>query len=169
MRAINVAIVRPAFLALIFGAPALGMAAAVVVPTPATVTAAALQVAGLVVTIAVNVPLNTALEQAAGRGSASSGRGRGRTACGRRRPCSARSSRPCESRRVSTGRARGATMSFVPEITLPEGTEKLRAQVRAFLDDERARGTVLGRPDSWFAGWDRGFSRAAGASTAGWA
>ena len=49
-------------------------------------------------------------------------------------------------------------MSFVPEITLPEGTEKLRAQVRAFLDDERARGTVLGRPDSWFAGWDRGFS-----------
>lgn len=63
MRAINVAIVRPAFLALIFGAPALGVAAAVVVPTPATVTAAALQVAGLVVTIAVNVPLNTALEQ----------------------------------------------------------------------------------------------------------
>ena len=50
-------------------------------------------------------------------------------------------------------------MSFVPEITLPEGTEELRAEVRAFLDDERSRGTVLGRPDSWFAGWDRGFSR----------
>ena len=50
-------------------------------------------------------------------------------------------------------------MSFVPEITLPEGTAELRAEVRAFLDDERARGTVLGRPDSWFAGWDRGFSR----------
>ncbi|MFC5063025.1 acyl-CoA dehydrogenase family protein [Actinomycetospora atypica] len=50
-------------------------------------------------------------------------------------------------------------MSFVPEITLPEGTEELRAEVRAFLDDERSRGTVLGRPDSWFAGWDRDFSR----------
>ena len=63
MRAINVAIVRPAFLALLFGAPALAVAAAVVGPMPGTVTAAALQVAGLVVTTAVNVPLNTALEQ----------------------------------------------------------------------------------------------------------
>ncbi|WP_018333818.1 acyl-CoA dehydrogenase family protein [Actinomycetospora chiangmaiensis] len=49
--------------------------------------------------------------------------------------------------------------SFVPEIRLPEGAEKLRAEVRAFLDAERARGTVLDRPDSWFAGWDREFSR----------
>ncbi|WP_433798896.1 acyl-CoA dehydrogenase family protein [Actinomycetospora sp. CA-084318] len=49
--------------------------------------------------------------------------------------------------------------SFVPEIRLPEGAEKLRAEVRAFLDAERARGTLLDRPDSWFAGWDRDFSR----------
>lgn len=63
MRAINVAIVRPAFLALLLGAPALAVTAAVVGPTPGTVTAAALQVAGLVVTTAVNVPLNTALER----------------------------------------------------------------------------------------------------------
>lgn len=62
MRAINVAIVRPAFLVLLLGAPALAVAAAVVGPTPATVAAAALQAAGLVVTLAVNVPLNTALE-----------------------------------------------------------------------------------------------------------
>ncbi|GLZ53720.1 acyl-CoA dehydrogenase family protein [Actinomycetospora sp. NBRC 106378] len=49
--------------------------------------------------------------------------------------------------------------TFVPEIRMPEGAEELRAEVRAFLDAERARGTVLDRPDSWFAGWDRDFSR----------
>lgn len=61
MRAVNVAIVRPSFLALLFGAPALAVAAAVVAPTPWTVSAAALQVAGLVVTLAVNVPHNDRL------------------------------------------------------------------------------------------------------------
>ncbi|GAA4825232.1 hypothetical protein GCM10023201_09520 [Actinomycetospora corticicola] len=49
--------------------------------------------------------------------------------------------------------------SFVPEIRMPEGAAELRTQVRTFLGEERARGTVLDRPDSWFAGWDRGFSR----------
>lgn len=49
--------------------------------------------------------------------------------------------------------------TFVPEIRMPEGADELRAEVRAFLDAERARGTLLDRPDSWFAGWDRDFSR----------
>lgn len=46
-----------------------------------------------------------------------------------------------------------------PDVTLPESARRLRAEVRSFLDEERARGTVLGRPDSWLAGWDPGFSR----------
>ncbi|MEJ2869368.1 anthrone oxygenase family protein [Actinomycetospora sp. OC33-EN08] len=62
MRAINVAIVRPAFLALLLGVPVLAVTAAVAGPTPWTVTAAALQVAGLVVTMTVNVPLNGRLD-----------------------------------------------------------------------------------------------------------
>jgi uncharacterized membrane protein len=61
MRRINVAIVRPSFLAVLFGAPALAVAAAVTSPGPFTVTAAVAQVAGLVVTLAVNVPRNEAL------------------------------------------------------------------------------------------------------------
>ncbi|MFD8994526.1 acyl-CoA dehydrogenase family protein [Streptomyces abikoensis] len=46
-----------------------------------------------------------------------------------------------------------------PDVVLPESAGLLRAEVRAFLDEERGRGTVLGRPDSWLAGWDPGFSR----------
>ncbi|MBF6047211.1 acyl-CoA dehydrogenase [Streptomyces sp. NRRL B-1677] len=46
-----------------------------------------------------------------------------------------------------------------PDVTLPESALLLRTEVRAFLDEEHARGTVLGRPDSWLAGWDDGFSR----------
>ncbi|MCD2195667.1 DUF1772 domain-containing protein [Actinomycetospora endophytica] len=61
MRRINVAIVRPSFLALLFGAPALAVAAGVTNPGPFTVAAAIAQVAGLVVTLAVNVPRNEAL------------------------------------------------------------------------------------------------------------
>jgi uncharacterized membrane protein len=61
MRRINVAIVRPSFLALLFGTPALAVAAAVTEPGPFTVAAAIAQVAGLVVTLAVNVPRNEAL------------------------------------------------------------------------------------------------------------
>jgi len=61
MRRINVAIVRPSFLAILFGAPVLAVAVAVVEPGPLTVAAAAAQVAGLVVTLGVNVPRNEAL------------------------------------------------------------------------------------------------------------
>ncbi|WP_424886858.1 acyl-CoA dehydrogenase family protein [Streptomyces sp. XH2] len=46
-----------------------------------------------------------------------------------------------------------------PDVTLPESALSLRSEVRAFLAEEHARGTVLGRPDSWLAGWDDGFSR----------
>ncbi|MEU7583930.1 acyl-CoA dehydrogenase family protein [Streptomyces sp. NPDC041068] len=49
--------------------------------------------------------------------------------------------------------------SAFPDVVLPESTRRLRREVRAFLDEERVRGTVLGRPDSWLAGWDPGFSR----------
>ncbi|WP_416876275.1 acyl-CoA dehydrogenase family protein [Kitasatospora sp. SC0581] len=49
-------------------------------------------------------------------------------------------------------------MAF-PDVVLPESARRLRTEVRAFLDEERARGTVLGRPDSWLAGWDPDFSR----------
>ncbi|MGE7439456.1 acyl-CoA dehydrogenase family protein [Kitasatospora sp. NPDC001175] len=46
-----------------------------------------------------------------------------------------------------------------PEAVLPESARQLRLDVRDFLDEERARGTVLGRPDSWLAGWDPAFTR----------
>ncbi|MCX3058334.1 acyl-CoA dehydrogenase family protein [Streptomyces beihaiensis] len=38
-------------------------------------------------------------------------------------------------------------------------TLELRREVRRFLSEERARGTVLGRPDSWLTGWHPEFSR----------
>lgn len=61
MRRINVAIVRPSFLVLLFGAPALALAAAVAEPGPITVAAAVAQIAGLVVTLTRNVPRNETL------------------------------------------------------------------------------------------------------------
>lgn len=61
MRAINVAIVRPSFLALLLATPALAVAAAALRPGPLTVAAAVLQLAGLAITVAVNVPLNDRL------------------------------------------------------------------------------------------------------------
>ena len=61
MRRINVAIVRPSFLALLFGAPVLAGAAAIAGPGPFTVAAATAQLAGLGVTLVVNVPRNEAL------------------------------------------------------------------------------------------------------------
>ncbi|MEU8514182.1 acyl-CoA dehydrogenase family protein [Kitasatospora sp. NPDC048722] len=42
---------------------------------------------------------------------------------------------------------------------LPAQALELRLEVRRFLDEERARGTVLGRPDSWLTGWLPEFSR----------
>ncbi|MFD5462958.1 acyl-CoA dehydrogenase family protein [Kitasatospora sp. NPDC127059] len=46
-----------------------------------------------------------------------------------------------------------------PDTALPASARRLRTEVRAFLDEERGRGTVLGRPDSWLAGWDPDFTR----------
>lgn len=46
-----------------------------------------------------------------------------------------------------------------PPATLPEPTRRLRDEVRDFLAAERRRGTIMGRADSWFTGWDAGFSR----------
>jgi alkylation response protein AidB-like acyl-CoA dehydrogenase len=46
-----------------------------------------------------------------------------------------------------------------PAIALPASADTLRADVREFLAAERARGTVLGRADSWFTGWDPAFTR----------
>ena len=45
-----------------------------------------------------------------------------------------------------------------PNPTLPDFAEELRGEVRGFIAEERANGTVMGRPDSWLSGWDRGFS-----------
>lgn len=61
MREINVVIVRPLFLAILFGAPLFAVVAAITAPSPWTIAAAALQVAGIVITVAVNVPANNAL------------------------------------------------------------------------------------------------------------
>ncbi|WDO10701.1 acyl-CoA dehydrogenase family protein [Streptomyces murinus] len=44
-------------------------------------------------------------------------------------------------------------------MTETTDTRKLRGEVRDFLAEERARGTALGRPDSWLTGWDPDFSR----------
>ncbi|MEW1656756.1 MULTISPECIES: acyl-CoA dehydrogenase family protein [unclassified Streptomyces] len=44
-------------------------------------------------------------------------------------------------------------------VNLPPQTRQLRKEVRDFLATERAAGTVLGRPDSWFTGWDPAFTR----------
>jgi alkylation response protein AidB-like acyl-CoA dehydrogenase len=52
------------------------------------------------------------------------------------------------------------TALFAPSrLELPASTLQLRRDVRKFLAQERSRGTVLGRPDSWLAGWDPDFSR----------
>ncbi|MFE3182112.1 acyl-CoA dehydrogenase family protein [Streptomyces violascens] len=47
----------------------------------------------------------------------------------------------------------------VGPIQLPHVSRQLRREVRDFLDEERAAGTVLGRPDSWLTGWDPAFTR----------
>ncbi|GAA2464304.1 hypothetical protein GCM10023100_77920 [Actinocorallia cavernae] len=53
-------------------------------------------------------------------------------------------------------------------MTETTDTRELRGEVRDFLAEERARGTVLGRPDSWLTGWDpdsaAGSPRAAGSA-----
>ncbi|MFE6687501.1 acyl-CoA dehydrogenase family protein [Streptomyces sp. NPDC057743] len=44
-------------------------------------------------------------------------------------------------------------------VQLPPEARKLRQEVRDFLTEERAAGTILGRPDSWLTGWDPAFTR----------
>ncbi len=64
MAQVNRAILSPAFLVVFLGAPLLAVVAAVVAPSGWTVAGAVLAVATLVITLAVNVPLNDALEHA---------------------------------------------------------------------------------------------------------
>jgi uncharacterized membrane protein len=66
MQQVNRAIVNPAFLALLFAAPAAAVIGAVLRPGAPAIAGAVLAVATLVVTIVVNVPLNDALAAAPG-------------------------------------------------------------------------------------------------------
>ena len=57
--------------------------------------------------------------------------------------------------------------ALVPDPTeLPEHLGELRAEVRAFLADERAAGHWTPGADVWLSGWDEAFSRRLGAR--GW-
>ncbi|GAA4890455.1 anthrone oxygenase family protein [Actinomycetospora straminea] len=74
MATVNRVIVRPGFVVLFLGAPLVGVAAlvpALVAGTPLVLVlvGAVLQVASLAITIAVNIPLNTALDRADPDGS----------------------------------------------------------------------------------------------------
>jgi acyl-CoA dehydrogenase len=53
-----------------------------------------------------------------------------------------------------------------PTPVIPAGIGKIRAEVRAFLDEERRAGRFTSSCDSWLVGWDERFSRALGAR--GW-
>jgi uncharacterized membrane protein len=64
MQRINQAIVNPAFMVVFFGAPLLAVVGAVLRTSTLTVVGAVLAVATLVITIAINVPLNDALDAA---------------------------------------------------------------------------------------------------------
>ncbi|GAA4537977.1 acyl-CoA dehydrogenase family protein [Pseudonocardia xishanensis] len=46
-----------------------------------------------------------------------------------------------------------------PPVELPERVAALRAEVRAFLAEERAAGLWRPRADTWLSGWDERFSR----------
>ncbi|WP_454301770.1 anthrone oxygenase family protein [Salana multivorans] len=63
-RAINTAILNPAFLALFLGAPVLAVVGSLVRVTPWSVAAAVCSVVTFVITVAVNVPLNRGLDAA---------------------------------------------------------------------------------------------------------
>lgn len=59
------------------------------------------------------------------------------------------------------------TLTRLPELVpdpveLPAEVAGLRAEVRSFLDDERAAGRWTPRADVWLSGWDEGFSRRLG-------
>lgn len=60
-----------------------------------------------------------------------------------------------------------ATLHRLPDLVpppteLPSSTAALRAEVRAFLAEERAAGRWTPRPDVWLSGWDERFSRELG-------
>lgn len=68
MQAINRYAVRPPFMIVFFGAPLLAVAVIVVElmsggPNPLRVVGAAVSIAGFIVTVAANVPINNAVEQ----------------------------------------------------------------------------------------------------------
>jgi uncharacterized membrane protein len=69
MQTVNRVIVRPAFVVLFLGAPGVAVVALVLAlvagaPVLAILVGAVLQVASIVTTVAVNIPLNTALDRA---------------------------------------------------------------------------------------------------------
>ena len=47
----------------------------------------------------------------------------------------------------------------LPPVRMPEGAERLRREVRAFVAGERARGRFEPRCDAWLSGFDPAFSR----------
>ncbi|WP_308215996.1 acyl-CoA dehydrogenase family protein [Pseudonocardia humida] len=49
-----------------------------------------------------------------------------------------------------------------PPVDLPPRAAELRAQVRAFLAEERAAGSWVPRSDVWLSGWDERFTRELG-------
>ncbi|MFI2478462.1 acyl-CoA dehydrogenase family protein [Nocardia xishanensis] len=56
---------------------------------------------------------------------------------------------------------------LVPAVTEdPHATDALRAEVRAFLAEQRAKGALDAAIDSWLTGWDEDFTRALAAR--GW-
>lgn len=56
---------------------------------------------------------------------------------------------------------------LVPAVTEdPHATDGLRAEVRAFLAEHRAKGTLDAAIDTWLTGWDEDFTRALAAR--GW-
>lgn len=68
MKRINVSIINPAFLSVFFTAPTLAVTAAVMVRSQIALTAAALGIITLLLTITLNVPLNNKLAAGASRG-----------------------------------------------------------------------------------------------------
>lgn len=67
MKRINVSIVNPVFVVVFFAAPLLAVMAAGLVHSPMAYTAAALGVITLLITVAINVPLNNKLAAGASR------------------------------------------------------------------------------------------------------
>lgn len=56
----------------------------------------------------------------------------------------------------------GAGVRLPETGAMPEGAEKIRAEVRGFLADELSSGTFVPRCDAWLGGFDPAFSRKLG-------